>query len=227
MRPWLAAPRSLEALNSLAAERDVRTESGQPVRFVPPVETRGNYEISVFDTGRVATRPENVHDWFNALTWLAFPQAKARINALHAATIPLEGGRRGRFRDLLTLFDEGGVLVICDDRGLVDLLQGCEWRAVYWERREEVQARMRFLVFGHAVLEQALAPWPGITCKALCISSAATPDPSVADWLKRLSPEATPRVLPSIPVFGYPGWLPESASPGFYDDTRYFRPRRG
>ena len=227
MRPWLAAPRSLEALNSLAAERDVRTESGQPVRFVPPIETRGYYEISVFDTGRVATRPENLHDWFNALTWLAFPQAKARINALHAATIPLEGGQRGRFRDLLTLFDEGGVLVVCDDRGLVDLLERCAWKTIYWERREEVQVRMRFLVFGHAVLEQALAPWPGITCKALCIPSAASPDLSVADWLSALPPDATPRVLRSIPVFGYPGWLPDSASAAFYDDTRHFRPRRG
>lgn len=213
-------------MNSLAAERGVRTESGQPLRFVPPVETRGYYEISVFETGRVATRPENLHDWFNALTWLAFPKAKARINALHAATIPLEGGQRGRLRDLLTLFDEGGVLVLCDDRVLLDLLEGCEWKVLFWEQRSRVQARMRFLIFGHAVLEQALAPWPGITCKALCTSSASNADRSVADWLERLPPESTPRALPSIPVFGYPGWLPESLAERFYEDTRYFRPRR-
>ena len=226
MRPWLAAPRSLEALNSLAADRGVRTESGQQVRFVPPVETRGYYEISVFETGCVATRPENLHDWFNALTWLAFPQAKARINAMHAATIPLEGGRRGRLRDLLTLFDEGGALVLCEDRGLLDLLEGCVWKTLFWARRADVLARMRFLIFGHAVLEQALAPWPGISCKALAVSSAAHPDASIVDWLQALPPDATPRALPSIPVFGYPAWLAQSDSAGFYDDTRYFRPRR-
>ena len=44
--------------------------------------------------GRVETRPDNLHDFFNALIWLAFPRSKARINAMHAAEIPREGGRR-------------------------------------------------------------------------------------------------------------------------------------
>jgi hypothetical protein len=34
----------------------------------------------------------------------------------------------------------------------------------------------------------------------------------------------SPRELPPLPVFGYPGWLAQSADPGFYADTRYFRP---
>jgi hypothetical protein len=223
VRPWLAAPRSLDALNALAAEREVRAESGEPVRFVLPAETAGYYEISVYETGRVATRPENLHDWFNALTWLAFPQAKARINAMHAAQIPLEGGRRGRLRDLLTLFDEGGTLVLCPDAGLVTLIEAARWRELFWERRQEVLRSMRVLVFGHAVLENALAPWPGITCKALCLPSAGNPDADAASWLRALPGDATPKALPSLPVFGFPGWLPQSEAPGFYEDRRYFR----
>ncbi|MGQ0650782.1 MAG: DUF3025 domain-containing protein [Betaproteobacteria bacterium] len=223
MRPWLAAPRSLDALNALAAERELRTESGQPVQFVLPTDTAGYYEVSVYETGRVATRPENLHDWFNALAWLAFPQAKARINAMHAARIALEGGRRGRLRDLLTLFDEGGALVICTDATLVALLEGARWHELFWERRRDVQRAMRILVFGHAALESALAPWPGITCKALCLSSGGNPDGDTASWLRRLPADATPKALPSVPVFGYPRWMEDSRSPEFYEDRRYFR----
>ena len=107
MRPWLGVDRSLEALNRLAEDRQLRTESGKPVRFVPPGEKDAYYEIKVYETGRVETRPDNLHDFFNALIWLAFPGSKARINAMHAAEIPREGGKRGRLRDLLTVFDEG------------------------------------------------------------------------------------------------------------------------
>ena len=222
MRPWLAVPRSLEALNALARARDVRTASGRAVQFVAPAETTGYYEVSVYDTGRVATRPENLHDWFNALAWLAFPQAKARINAMHAARIPLEGGRRGRLRDLLTLFDEGGALVICADAQLVALLQAARWRELFWDRRDDVRRSMRILVFGHAVLEQALSPWPGITCKALCLASGERLDADTAAWLAALTADASPKALPSVPIFGYPGWMAADSS-AFYEDRRYFR----
>jgi hypothetical protein len=86
VRPWLrklGAP-SLERLNALADEAGLRTESGRAVRFVPPGGGDAYYEIRVYESGCVATRPENLHDLFNALAWLAFPRTKARINALHA-----------------------------------------------------------------------------------------------------------------------------------------------
>lgn len=84
---------------------------------------------------------------------------------------------------------------------------------------------MRFIVLGHATLEQALAPWPGITCKALFIDPAADADAQAAAWLGALPPDATPRLLAPLPVFGYPGWLPESDCAEFYRDERFFRPR--
>ena len=133
MRPWLGAGRSLERLNELAAARGLRTESGRPVRFVPPARVERYYEVSVFETGQVATRVESLHDWFNALAWLAFPRTKARINAMHAAEIPRERGRRGRLRDLLTIFDEGGALVACDDAGLIASLRGFRWKELFWD----------------------------------------------------------------------------------------------
>lgn len=194
------------------------------MRFAPPAASDPYYEIAVYETGQVATRPGNLHDWFNALAWLAFPRTKARINAMHAAVIPHERGGRGRLRDLLTLLDEGGAIVACADGRLTALLREHRWKALFWDERSRVLASMRFLVLGHAVLEKALAPWPGITCKAVLIGSDVDADAQAADWLRRLSPDATPRELAALPVFGYPGWLPENESAHCYDDTRYFRP---
>jgi hypothetical protein len=195
------------------------------VRFVPPAASDPYYEVHLFETGQVQTRPGNRHDLFNALCWLAFPRTKARVNALHAAEIPREGGRRGRLRDLLTILDEGGALVACTDASLVDLIRGFRWKELFWERRARLPAAMRIAVLGHATLEQALAPRPGITCKVLFVDPAGDPDAQAAAWLSPPPADASPRLLAPLPVFGFPGWLPESACADFYDDARFFRPR--
>jgi len=196
------------------------------VRFVPPAGSDPYYEVHLYESGQVQTRPGNRHDLFNALCWLAFPRTKARINALHAAEIPREDGRRGRLRDLLTIFDEGGALVACADDSLVALVREFRWKALFWEQRQRVHAAMRFLVLGHATLEQALAPWPGITCKALFIDPARDADAQAAAWLESLPDGASPRLLAPLPVFGYPGWLPNSERAEFYEDRRWFRTLR-
>lgn len=221
MRPWLDAGRSLERLNRYA--EGIRTANARPLRFVPPGREQAYYELRVYETGEVPTRPDNLHDWFNALAWLAFPRTKARINALHAAEIPREAGRRGRFRDLLTIFDEGGAALVCDDPELIALLRGMRWKELFSQRRSRVLAAMRIVVLGHAVLEKALEPWPGITCKAIIVPPGGDVDLQAAAWLASLGPAATPRELVPLPVFGYPGWFPGNERAEFYDDTRYFR----
>jgi hypothetical protein len=230
LRQWLSPGLpGLEALDAAALGAGLRTESGAALRFAAPVADDENYELRAHRSGRVSSRPGNLHDVFNALAWLAFPRTKARLNALHAAQIPLEGGRRGRFRDLLTIFDEGGAVVVCDDEELIALLRGFRWRELFWERRERVLASMRILVLGHAVLEQALEPWPGITCKAMFVTRAGSggdPDSQAAAWLGGLGKDATPRVLAPLPIFGYPAWFPGNEREEFYEDERYFRPFR-
>lgn len=185
-----------------------------------------NYEVRAFQTGCVETRAANLHDFFNALAWLAFPRTKARLNALHAAAIPSEQGRRGRLRDLLTLFDEGGAIIECDDRELVELMAQFRWKELFWCNRERVRASMKVTVLGHAVLEKALQPWPGITCKALVIAQGSAPDIAADRWLSTLAPDAAPGQLQTVPVFGYPGWHAGSDQARFYEDRRYFRPFR-
>ncbi|HSU77126.1 MAG TPA: DUF3025 domain-containing protein [Burkholderiales bacterium] len=227
MRPWLAVERSLRALNRAAATRELHTESGKAVRFVAPGGRRGAYELRVHETGEIETRPESLHDWFNALCWLAFPRTKACINAMHAAEMPREGGRRGRLRDLLTIFDEGGAIVVCADDALNQLAREFRWKELFWTERERVRQAMRFVVLGHAVLEQARKPWLGITCKALFARPDEDADHAAAAWLASRGQGASPRDLAALPVFGYPGWA-QNDRPEFYDDERYFRdPRRG
>jgi hypothetical protein len=225
VRPWLEQLRdfSLESLNRLAGGSNIKNQGGKPIRFVPPTSSDPYYEVHVFETGQVQTRPENRHDLFNALAWLAFPKTKARINAMHAAEIPREraasGGRRGRLRDMLTIFDEGGAIAVCG--GEVEaLIRQARWSELFLERHRE----LRIVVVGHAVLEQALAPHPGITCKVIFADPAQDLDAQAAEWLAKAG--KSPRDLPPLPVFGYPGWFPVADRAGFYADQRYFRPLR-
>jgi len=227
-------------LNALARElgTEPRTASGKSVRFTSPPHDDANYELRVHASGAVATRARNWHDLFNALAWLAFPRVKATLNARHAARIPHERGRRGPLRDLLTIFDEGGAIVAFSEPALVELIRGFRWRELFWTRRTDVVRALRFVVVGHAVLEQARRPWPGITCKALFVpvdaalfdaSSArllAHLDEQAALWFAAARDDCTPRALAPLPVFGYPGWFPASDCEAFYADTRYFRPLR-
>jgi hypothetical protein len=224
VRRWLGGERSLAHLNALAEERSLATESGRAVRFVAPGAKDAYYEVQVYETGRVQTRPDSLHDYFNAMAWLAFPRTKARINAMHAAQIPLEGGRRGRLRDLLTIFDEGGAIVHCDDEALLSLMRNFEWKRLLWENRDRVRQAMRVVVVGHAVLEQALEPYLGITCKSMVVGRHADSDSAAHAWLQNVRPGASPRILAPLPVLGLPGWHAGSARAEFYDDQRYFRP---
>lgn len=234
LRPWLERlpdplHASVDELDRLARDAGIRNGGGKALRFVAPATAPagyGDYELRAYETGCVATRSGSLHDLFNALVWLAFPRTKAVLNALHAREIPREPGRRGRFRDLLTIVDEGGAIVACDDPELVRLVRELRWKELFWEQRARLLAGMRVLVLGHAVLERALDPWPGITCKAIFVPSAGDPDAHAADFLAGLASDAAPRDLPPLPVFGYPGWHPGTRDAAFYDDTQSFRRSR-
>ena len=247
IRPWLARLGDgwppLALLNGFAAERNLVNARGLPLRFVAPDPLKSvNYELRVHAAGAVATRPQNWHDLLNALAWLAFPRTKAAINALHAEDLLSEGARRGRhrsrLRDALTLFDEGGALVAVSDASLEALAREHRWRELFWERRSAVLEGMRFAVPGHAILEHALEPFAGITCRALFVPVElrllAQPahvlferlDAAASAWFAAPPPDLTPLLLPPLPVFGYPGWLEGSCREAFYADQRYFRPLR-
>ena len=217
---------------------------GAPIRFVPPAapsrEFSAQYEVRIFETGEVQTRPDNWHDLFNALVWLAFPRTKAVLNRHHCEEIRARRGQqlRGTARDVLTLFDEGGIVVASADADLPALLRDCRWKELFWRRRTEVLRSMRFYVFGHAIYEKALEPYKGVTGKAVIVDAASglleAPierqlpelDARAAEYFRGTEALASTRSLPPLPILGIPGWDPSNGSEEYYDDPSQFRPGR-
>ncbi len=237
---------------ALATAGPVSNARGRPL--LPGVLPEGGgalaYERSVRDEGVLGVRTDDWHDLMNLLVWCVFPTSKARLNAGHLAAA--NGGadigatgttaagaapRRSPRRDALTLFDENGLLVASADPSLVELLRGFRWRELFVDRRADACRSMRFLVFGHGLLDKARAPFIGLTAHALVLDAPpallAQPAPEIAAALDgelalAIDRLASPRDLAPLPVLGIPGWWPANDAPAFYDDARYFRPgRRG
>ena len=240
LRPWLdrlpAVP-DATALAELAAASDLRTESGRRLVFAPPVADGLGYERRIWELGAVETRPGNWHDFFNALIWFAFPRAKAALNARHMRAMPAPDAGRGAVRDAMTHFDECGLVVVSADPALLELMRGFRWKELFWERREALRRDMRFFVFGHATCEQLLAPFRGLTAKAVLYAVGAdwlerAPAAQLADIDRRLAAElaaglhAAPRHLQPVPLLGLPGMTPDNEHADYYDDTWQFRPGR-
>ena len=213
------------------------TAGGAQIRFVT---ARGRtsaqaYENAIFRDGLVATRLFNWHDLFNALVWLRFARCKAAVNALHCADTA--AGPRSRQRDFATLLDESGVLLAYDDPTLIELLREHQWRHLFLQRREQLAEHVRFFVFGHALYEKALSPYPGLTGKVLALqvpaefltldhdSAVGEIDALAAAYLADKRLMATPPNLLALPILGVPGWSAKQDE-AFYADARYFRPRR-
>ena len=230
-----------EELTTLAA--GVATARGTPVRFVAPRGHTGRerryYEHHIADTGEVETRTENWHDLFNALAWITYPRAKARINAQHAAILD-EGGEaearnRSPERDALTLFDEGGVIVASRSPDLLRLVVDFEWKELFWKRRAELGEKVRFLAFGHACFEQALAPYVGMVAKTVFVpvdelffmlpieSQVSQADELVARHFSNRAKFHSPKAMAPMPVLGVPGWHFDVQDEAFYDDAKHFR----
>ena len=227
-------------LNAAARERGLVTGSGAPLRFVVPPAAAEAYEERAFLAGEVATRPDNRHDLFNALVWLAFPRTKAVFNRRHFAALSAarqQGATaRGSLRDALTQFDECGVIVAGSCPDLWQASCGHRWHEVFVTRREELLRSTRFLVFGHASHDALAAPYIGLCGKALfvAVGDAWLPLPAAAALVQldaRLAElfdtrDWSPRDWQPLPLLGIPGATPDNERPDYYADTRQFRPAR-
>jgi hypothetical protein len=238
LAPWLdhgLAALTLDRLNALARASDPQaaTDASAAVKFVAAAGRLSaiDYESRILTSGEVATRSDNAHDVFNALCWIAFPAAKRACNALHAAH-RRAGAGRGAVRDAATLFDESGVIALCADRALGELLQRRQWKKLFCDRRSEAVGALRFFVFGHALYEKLLAPYRAITGRVLIVDVDATTFECAGPALRTIADaEAASRLraldaapdIPPLPLAGIPGWDPENSDPAFYDDRIVFR----
>jgi Protein of unknown function (DUF3025) len=213
-----ARGRLLDALNA-ASDANVCVAAGR-VRFVEPAcQPAGEaYEAFVARTACIPTR-NNLHDFFNAMVWLALPAWKRRLNELQDGQLAQRGvaTTRGAVRDALTLFDENAALLQAP-QALVDALRSRDWATLFVTRRA-LWADARLTLFGHALLEKLNSPRKAITAHVWLLPESA--DVALPDLLTPERLAARP-FLP-LPVLGVPGWWPGNEDAAFYADTSVFR----
>lgn len=219
-----------------------------PVHFVPqhslpPGEA---YEAFIRRTAQVPTR-NNLHDLFNGLVWLRFPQSKAALNRLQAEAIAAQGvgAVRGPVRDAITVFDENGALLLAPPDVAAVLwpaLLARDWHALLVTHRA-LWDQAQLVLFGHALMEQLVSPRKNITAHVLVepfavgcgVFAQSAPGLLHTDAWAALDASLAARLTPEwlggkpftpLPVLGVPGWWPANADPGFYADASVFRPLR-
>lgn len=212
-----------------------------PVRFIDDGEFTAlacYYEQAVAQ-GLVPTRDANWHDFFGAVIWNLFPETKSLLTRLHMADINALGLKRTPRRDRITHFDECGLVLVVTNKDEVQaLLQQHDWHALFIEQRARFGSEWQPFIFGHALYEQALAPFIGLTAKCVVIEMEAEffkltrvqqyaqLDPRLAVVLEQTALFEQPRALLPLPLLGIPGWWPANEDPAFYQNQQYFRPRR-
>ncbi len=247
-RPWLSWLREvgeplaarddwIHAASELADRRGLVNLCAQPVVFVPqqdlPPDT--HYEAHIASTAQVPTR-DNLHDFFNALVWLHFPQSKRELNALHARALQqaVAPGTRGSQRDAATLFDENSALFISSEPALLAALRDRQWKMALMKHEAEFFAHADVMLFGHALMEKLVEPYKSITAHVWTVE--VTPDWFALPLSSRIAAldaqlAASLRAgfastdFCHLPVLGVPGWWPGQDA-AFYDDAEVFRPRR-
>lgn len=241
LAPWISAvagPWRLPSADCLNAWQEAGGESGP--RFAEVATPEGGYEPHIATHGVVPTRPDNWHDAFNALCWLAWPQAKRAINQAHcrilAAGGEAERRRRSPARDVLTLLDEGGAVVLCADPAITDAVRARDWPTLFVGLRPRLRSHASLLLLGHASLDELRAPRLGLTGKCLLyaapesllrqplLEQRAWADARVANQLSATESLGRGRDYAPLPLLGWPGWHPQGEDPAFYAEHRdYFR----
>ena len=219
-----AAGSLADTLNAAMALQPAVMLAQGALRFVPQHELPEGeaYEAFIARTARVPTR-DNLHDLFNGLVWLQFPQLKRRLNELQARQLERGGvgATRGAVRDALTLFDENAALWQAP-AVLVNALRQRDWRALFVTHRAAWQDA-RPTLFGHALMEKLTRPRTAITAHLWLVPEGVDLQ---AHLIEALTPErlAGKPYLP-LPVLGVPGWWPANRDASFYDDASVFRVR--
>ena len=221
--------------NAIAEQRRLVNHQGMPIVFVEQSELpRGiAYETFISNTGRVPTRV-NLHDFFNALVWLTYPLAKARLNAVQAteiarlstrSTIPqasLQSGRtvapvlapevgasgRGALRDRATVFDENAALLITSETAIETALRDHQWRQALVMQRDRFGTDCEVRLFGHALMEKLVAPYKAITGHVWVVQVEreffSLDEPEKRDIVDALLSQALQQGLLNIPAMALP-----------------------
>jgi Protein of unknown function (DUF3025) len=230
--PWLADWRSVgepvasRTAAGLSTFDALNAAGAAPVSFVSSAALPAGaaYESYIFKSKQCPIR-EDLHDFFNGICWVMFPQTKKRLNELQAAEIAAKGVQpvRGAVRDAITLFDENAALLDAP-AALWEALVAKDWRRLFVDLRP-LWTRARLVVFGHAALEKLVSPRKPmivhVYAQQFAIESVVKLDADLAASLT--VPRLAGKPFAPLPVLGVPGWWPANADPAFYDDAAVFR----
>ncbi len=231
-----------------ALSKPILTQSGKALKIVQqdgkPGHFSEHYAPRIYLNGEIQTRTENWHDFFQFLTWFMFPKTKAVINAIHipAAQVRIENnkdlGRRSPIENMLSLFDEGGAVILCSDDSMLQLIRDFNWKELFWHRRDELETKLKLVTFGHALYEKGLSPYVGMTANCILLSVDENIlqqtnqqqldyiDNELAMLFSNREPYKKPKDLSPFPLLGLPGWDKDNINETYYDNTNYFRPGR-
>jgi len=226
-RPYANAAKALPDWSTHGVADALSRSCTAPVQFVTQsaLPVGQAYEQFIFDTQTVPTR-DNLHDFFNGLCWLTFPQTKKKLNQLQAAQLAIGGVQqtRGPVRDALTLFDENAAFLLAP-QPLWDALIARDWQRLFVELRP-VWQDAQLVLFGHALLEKLVTPRKPITAHVYRAQPATNSIASLDAWIAGdicVQKLASKPFLP-LPVLGVPGWCSENEKLSFYEDLLVFRP---
>lgn len=227
----------------------LHTRDNVAIRFVEQDEDRVRgfehaYEPRIYLRGEVQTRRQNWHDLFQLFIWCQFPQCKIQLNALHyhAARGRLSANpprlNRSPLENAITLFDECGVIIASSNPLLLQLIRDMQWQKLFWQYRDQLGSQLHCIIFGHALYEKAMQPYPGLTGNALLIDTDTSfhqlerrrkwrwLDNHIGDIFESESENITTRFYYPFPILGMPGWDSNNRHPEYYANSSYFRPSR-
>ncbi len=223
---------------SLSPGESEQNQEAIPTFVSPPAKTLSaiDFERRVVERNELVIRPDSLHDLLNALVWLTFPKTKRAISEAHVALgVNLDPKTRPRRRDVLTVFDESGMIVLSERHDLREMNRSHQWRELFVNHRADFTQQTHPILFGHGAMEQLGQQLPqvhrGLTVKALWLplpvnTPVAALDGYLAERIQRgESLHEAERTVP-LPVLGIPGWFAENEAPACYADASVFRPKR-
>jgi len=200
---------SCEQLTALAEqERLRRAPSAAALRFVPAIKKPRRakrtrlvldelYDGSIHLRRQVPCLRHSYHDLFNALAFSAFVRSKRALHARQFEALrawvgdaPQLPGRRTREQDALTIFDEGGVVVLLDSTMMRTWRTSQERLPLF---AHEPSSGAIPLLFGHALVEHLFEGHTQIRASAVVIE-VAQPLPTISDILEAADVELAARI---------------------------------
>lgn len=205
-----------------------------PLRFVPQNDLPNDiaYESFIATTGKIPTR-DNFHDLLNGIIWLNFPKTKAIFNQLHQAQIQAFGisNARTTLRNVLTLFDENGAVLISSSAEILQALQQFDWQTAFLQHHWQ---HTQFFAIGHALLEKLINPRKNITAHCILLKvnddwflqSVTKQRENLDNFLAELFLQENlhAKIFQPIPVLGLPNYCEQNSD--FYTDKSVFREKR-